>query len=203
MSLVGKGVFTFDITAFNQIMFNDFYAVASIGAKRMEQEAKMILEEKIGTTLVPQGDDGSEGVSKSSGTLSESIQGFVRAGGNGFLEVGVSASAIEMGQWEEMQGNEEMAASTRGTGEFDYAQVLEEGSGIYYEGGGPISKKMRFWTGAGNSEGEDRILNVSRSQGQPGKRYLAGAIEKIMPVIDKLFLDVGNDIRIDTFIKME
>jgi len=202
MRIVKGGEIKFDTAGLTNAIMDDLVYKLNIAAKRMEQDAKTYLNERIGDTLVPNPNTGDEGVSKSSGTLAEGIKGFVRAGKTG-IEVGVMASAIELGQWEASQGEAGLAASTRGTGSFDYAAVLEGGSGIYGPKDREINKKMIFWPGDYRDNGNPRTVKTVASQGQPGNGFLAEAIVTAMPAIGRLLDNVGNNIRVSDFVRME
>lgn len=179
-----------DGAALLEAFFVPLYETSVVAAQRMEQEAKMTLQEQ---THGP----------KTSGALMESIQGFVTALPGHGIVVGVKASAIETGQWERSQGEPEEADRTAGKGRFNYAEAVEQGTGIYGPQKQAIVPKsgdyMRFWTG--EYYGKNDIVYTKAVLGQPGKHFLERATLTAMPFLEDLFNNVGLNINITRFVK--
>ena len=145
MEVKRKGKIVIDEGRILEKMFVPIYESCLIAAKRLEEEAKMTLEERIGATLV-----GDNPVSKSSGALYDSILGYVRVNAKNNISIGVNASAIETGQWERSQGEEEEAEYTAGSGDYDYADAVENGTGTFANKGAISAggdNDLTFWTG--------------------------------------------------------
>lgn len=180
-----------DKRALLDAFFVPLHETSIIAARRMEQEAKTTLQENIHGP-------------KTSGTLMDSIKGFVTVMPEHGLVIGVSASAVEKGQWERSQGEIEEADSTAGTGDFNYAMAVEEGTGVFgprHEGIRPKTKThMRFWTGE-NIGNEKDIIHTKAVLGQPGKHFLDSAIKTSMPFIEDLFNHIGMNVDVKRFIK--
>lgn len=180
-----------DKNALLDAIFVPLYETSITAAKRMEQEAKMTLQENIHGP-------------KTSGTLMDSIKGFVTVMPKHGLVIGVSASAVEKGQWERSQGEIEEADSTAGTGDFNYATAVEEGTGIFGSQNKEIRPRsktnMRFWTGE-NIGNEKDIIHTNAVLGQPGKHFLDSAIKTSAPFIEDLFNHIGMKVDIKRFVK--
>jgi hypothetical protein len=199
MKYVRGGTIKFDPVKMVEMFSNEFFVTGQAVARRMEQEAKQFLAERTGET------SNAEFPSKSSGALANSVQGFVRAGIGNSIEVGVTASAIETGQWESEQGEPEEAAFTRGAGDFDYAAAVESGSGA--KAINPVEKiiKQTYWKGSYLAGDVPDIARIKPSifKGQKGKFFLRDAVRSSGPAIRRLLKDIGNNIRVTEFIRWE
>lgn len=188
MKVVKGADITFTPNKLFDAMFEALLDVGVIASRRLEEEAKQFLNERmIGE--------------KSSGTLEEGIQGFVDIKFGG-VQVGVRASALELGQWEASVGETEEADYTRQSPPFDYAGVVEGGSGVFGPSGSPITassgKGLRFWTGGyKDTSGGSRkkIMRTRAVAGQPGKNFLEDALVVSMPAIGQLLSKIGTKIR--------
>ena len=198
MKVVKDVKIEFSANKLYEIMLDDLFEVGIIAARRMEQDAKQFLAERIGEDLA------GPGQSKSSGTLEDSITGFVRQE-YGMVVAGVSASALEQGQWEESQGDDAGAAAVVSNPPFDYASVVEDGSGIYGPRQSPIKARgargMRFGFGEETDDGKKIMYRANAVAGQKPKRFLADAMVTAYPGLIKLVQKVGTNLRVtDTII---
>lgn len=175
MEVKRKGKIVIDEGRILEKMFVPIYEASLIAAKRLEEEAKMNLEEQIGATLV-----GDNPVSKSSGALYDSVLGYVRVNAKNNISIGVKASAIETGQWERSQGEEEEAEFTAGSGDYDYADAVENGTGIFANKGSISAggdNDLTFWSGRYRDNGNRRVIKTPTIKGQPGKHFLRDAMQ--------------------------
>lgn len=200
MIVVKGGKFRFTPKKLQAALMKQFAEVGQIGARRMEQEAKMFLSERIGV--------GIRGpVSKSTGTLEDGIIGFFTVGKDAVF-AGVTATALELGQWESSIGESGEAERATMAPPFDYAGVVEGGSGIFGPLRKPIraksAKNLRFFTGEYREArgGFRRVVYSSREvAGQKGKNFLGDAILTSLPSIVKLIQNVGRNIKITDVVR--
>ena len=191
----------FDPNRLFDAMYEQLLDISIIAARRMEQEAKANLAERIGQNI--------GGESKSSGALMESIQGVVDTR-YGQVVVGISSSVTEQGQWESQMGDEEEAEYAKSDPPFNYALAVEEGTGIYGPTGeaitSPSGKEMRFWNGSyraanGFEDATKRILRKQMILGQKPKYFMRDAIATSLPSIGQLLRKVGSNVRASDFIR--
>jgi len=196
MKVVKDVSIQFNPTKLFNVMLDDLFDIGIIAARRMEDEAKMNLDEGLQR----------ENISKSSGALRDSIQGVVKIT-PGFVWVAITASATETGQWESSMGEYEAAESAKSTPLFDYASAVEEGTGIYGPKGEPISSPggnmMSFWTGqyreTKRGEQVKKLMKKKYIKGQPPKRFLQNALDSSYPFVVNLMGKVGTKIKIVDF----
>ena len=195
MKTVKGGIWRFNPSK----MFNAYYDalmdVCIIAARRAESEARIILQERM------QGD-------KSSGTLEESIVGVVDVKPNAII-IALMASAIETGQWESEQGEGEEAARATMSPPFDYAQAVEQGTGIYAEDeyGNDVGNLIEanptfvFWNGEYNQKGNRKLIRTPYSTGQPALHFMRDSMLIIQPQIDEMLKKVFNKISMEDFLE--
>jgi len=176
--------------------FDAFLEAAYTIAKRLEDEAKVLLSER---TL---------GV-KSSGALAESIKGYVAFTKNQTIEIGLRASALELGQYELSAGEPEEAAWAVQAPPFDYATAVEYGTGEYFDAEKAAeadikitpksAKKLVFWTGDYGPTGARETVATSEVKGQRPKYFLTDAMNTSIPFIRALMDRVGRNIQLEGF----
>ena len=188
--IVKGGNFKFTPGPLYNAMMDSVVEVSQIAARRMESDAKAYLAERITGP-------------KTSSTLEKGIRGFVKVG-SGVVYCGVTASALELGQWESSLGESAEAAYATSRPAFDYAGVVEEGSGEYGPTKTPIRGRggpMYFWNGEYKSVsgGFNRVvIRATVVKGQKGKKYLSRALEKnVRQVYDLLGKVAVSKIRIN------
>ena len=196
MKTVKGGIWRFNPTKMFDRYYNAVLEVCIIAARRAEDEARILLVERM------QGD-------KSSGTLQDSIMGITDIRPNAII-IGLMASAVETGQWEEQQGESEEANFTAGDGSFDYAMAVEQGTGYFREDemgnevGNPISgnPEFVFWNGEYAESGKRALTMTPFSAGQPALHYLRDAMRMIQPQIDEMLKKVFNKISMEEFLEV-
>jgi len=188
--IVKGGDFSFTPLLLQKAMLKQFEEVGRIASRRLEQEARQFLSERIYSE-------------KSTGTLENSIRGyFVTV--DGAVLAGVTASALELGQWELSMGEPDLAARATMSKPFDYAGAVEGGTGIYGPNKKPISaggNKMVFWTGEYNKKNKPRTIGVISVKGQKGKNFLGDSILTVLPQIYKLISQAGKNIKITDMVR--
>lgn len=142
MRVVKGGIYRVNPQKMIAAFYEPILETCMIAAKRAEFEAKELLRERMLDE-------------KSSGTLEESIIGITDIKPNAII-IALMASAVETGQWEEMQDEPEEADKARGKGNFDYALAVELGTGEFREDeygtvvGEPIRQTPISFSGWGN-----------------------------------------------------
>lgn len=186
MRITKGGIWRFKASKMYAAFYDAVLEVCIIAARRAEEEARTILQERmIGE--------------KSSGTLEESIFGFTDLKPNAIF-IGIMASAFEEGQWEEGMGEPEEASKAISSPPFDYAMAVEQGTGIFRQDdeGNEIGELIEanpefvFWTGEYTESGSRELVHTPYIQGQKALHYLRDALLFIQPQIDEMLEKVFN-----------
>lgn len=195
MKTVRGGIWRFNPTKMFSVYYEAVLEVCIIAARRAEAEARIMLMERMKDE-------------KSSGTLSESIFGVTDIKPNAII-IALMASAVETGQWESEMGEGEEADRATMSPAFDYAMVVEQGSGIYAEDeyGNDVgqlieaSDEFVFWNGDYTQKGNRSLIRTPYSTGQPALHFMRDAMLIIQPQIDEMLKKVFNKINVEQFLE--